>query len=93
MVGLFAQFGVAGLIGWMWLTERRSATSRETQLNEAHTRLMEQRVQLEALMQVVEDNTKAVAALQGQLRAIEHYSRWRSGEGSPGPILGAGVSP
>lgn len=64
------QFGVAGLIGWMWLTERRAGSDRERQLGEAHERLMEQRTQLEALMTVVRENTRAVTALESAQRAV-----------------------
>jgi len=58
------QFGVAGLVAWMWLAERRAAVSRERELSEAHDRLMEQRVQLDALVRLVEENTRAVTALE-----------------------------
>ncbi|MBN8646286.1 MAG: hypothetical protein J0L61_13720 [Planctomycetes bacterium] len=64
------QFGVAGLMAWMWTTERRSAAERERQLNESHDRLREQRVQLDALMKLIADNTRAVAALEASQRAL-----------------------
>ena len=35
------QFGVAGLIGWLWITERRAAGARDRQLEALHTRLMQ----------------------------------------------------
>ena len=59
-----AQFGIAGLIGWMWLVERRSATAREKQLCEMHDRLMEERRHADALLSVVTANTKALTALE-----------------------------
>ncbi|MGD9693144.1 MAG: hypothetical protein AB7G17_10175 [Phycisphaerales bacterium] len=65
-----AQFGAAGLIAWMWLMERRGAVQRETQLGEAHARVMEQKVQLEALMSVVTENTRAVAAVEAGQRSL-----------------------
>ena len=64
------QFGVAGLIGWMWLSERRAGAERERLVSESHERLMEQRVQLEALMTVVRDNTRAVAAVEAAQRSV-----------------------
>ena len=65
------QFGVAGLIAWMWLTERRSSLARETSLAEAHERLMEQRLQLDALMRLIAENTRALASLESGLGAIQ----------------------
>lgn len=64
------QFGMAGLIAWMWLVERRAATERERQILSAHERLMEQRVQLDSLLKVVGDNTRAVTALESAQRAL-----------------------
>lgn len=76
LVAPLTQFGMAGLIAWMWLTERRQAGTRERQLVEAHERLMEQRVQLEQLIQVVQETTRAVTTLeQGQRRLIEWLER------------------
>ena len=65
------QFGVAGLIAWMWMTERRSALGRETQLSDAHERLMEQRTQLEALVRLVSENTRALASLESGLASLQ----------------------
>ncbi len=76
LVAPLTQFGMAGLIAWMWLTERRQAATRERQLAEAHERLMEQRVQLEQLIQVVQETTRAATTLeQGQRRLIEWLER------------------
>ena len=38
--------GAAGLMGAMWLWERRNSQKRETQLDEAHSRIMGDHVQL-----------------------------------------------
>ena len=70
LMAMVTQFGMSGLIAWMWLTERRAATSRERQLTEAHERLMDQRVQLDALLQVVADNARAVSAIEAGQRAL-----------------------
>ncbi|MDX2116303.1 MAG: hypothetical protein SFZ24_11890 [Planctomycetota bacterium] len=70
LVTTMTQFGMAGLVGWMWLVERRAAAARETQLVAAHERLMEQRVQLDALLRVVAENTRAVASVEAGQRAL-----------------------
>lgn len=64
------QFGMAGLIAWMWLTERHAASGRERQLTEAHERIVDQRVQLDALLTVISENTRAVAAVESGQRAL-----------------------
>ena len=65
-----AQLGAAGLIGWMWLTERRAAAARETQLRELHDRLLQERPQIATLLAVVQDNTRALTALEAGQRAM-----------------------
>jgi len=65
-----AQFGAAGLIAWMWLTERRSAMTREQQLSETHARLLRDRETLEVLVAALRDNTRASAAIEAGQRAI-----------------------
>lgn len=94
LAATLTQFGMAGLIAWMWLTERREAAGRERQLTEAHERILDQRVQLDALLGVVSDNTRAVAALEaGQrslARLVEHLAANRI-TASPGAERGAGV--
>lgn len=65
-----AQLGAAGLIGWMWLTERRAAAVREKQLADTHDRIMQERTAVSALLAVVSDNTRALAALEAGQRAI-----------------------
>jgi hypothetical protein len=65
-----AQLGAAGLIGWLWLAERRSAAARETQLRELHDRILQERPQIAALLAVVRDNTRALTALEAGQRAI-----------------------
>jgi hypothetical protein len=64
------QFGMAGLIAWMWLSERRSSATREAQLSEAHTRIMDRQVQVESLMDLVAENTRAVSSLESSQRTI-----------------------
>lgn len=64
------QFGTAGLVACMWLVERRAASERERQLTEAHRRIVDDRVQVGALMDVVKENTRAVGAMEAGQRAI-----------------------
>jgi len=56
-----ASFGAAGLMGAMWLWERRLSGLREYQLNQSHERILRDEERLGRLIQVVEDNTAAIA--------------------------------
>ena len=55
--------GAAGIMGAMWLWERRTSQQREQQLDEAHTRILGDRVQLEELISVVKANSEAMTRL------------------------------
>jgi hypothetical protein len=70
VLGEAAPLGVAGLVASMWLLERRGAAERDRQLTSAHERVMEQRTQLETLVEIVRDNTRAVAALEDSQRQL-----------------------
>jgi len=70
LINLVTQFGAAGLIAWMWLTERRHGARRDAQLTEAHDRLSQDRVALDSLLTVVADNTRALASLEATQRAL-----------------------
>jgi hypothetical protein len=59
----FTNLGVAGIMGAMWLWERRTSRVREQQIDEAHARIMADRVMLDQLMAVVQRNTEALARL------------------------------
>ena len=54
------QFGVASLMGVLWLWERFYSRRRERQLSEAHARLMHEREQLQVLVELVEKNIAAM---------------------------------
>ncbi len=69
-MGALTQFGVAGLICWMWLVERRASAERERQISEAHRAIVEQREERGGLIEVVRDNTKALAMLEGSQREL-----------------------
>lgn len=73
------QFGAAGLIAWMWLSERRHGAARDKQLDEAHARVMEQKVALDQLIEVVSANTRAVGAMEAtQRRVVEVVEKGRA---------------
>jgi hypothetical protein len=55
--------GASGIMGAMWLWERRMSRQRETQLDEAHSRILSDRVQLDELIRVVEQNSEAMGRL------------------------------
>src|SRR5687768_17251631 len=56
-------FGAAGLMGAMWLSERNNSCVREEQLTAIHDRVMGDRVQLDALFEIVQQNTQAMTRL------------------------------
>jgi len=70
VIAAVAQFGAAGLIGWMWLTERRTAVERERQLADLHARVMEDRTSLTVPVGALSDNTKALTALEAGQREL-----------------------
>ena len=55
--------GAAGLMGAMWLWERRTSRQREEQLDEAHARIMGDRVELDQLIDVVRRNAETMSRL------------------------------
>lgn len=94
-----AHFGTAGLIAWMWLSERRAASGREAELRRAHERLIEDRRALEALLGVVRDNTQALASVEAGLRELSGAVTrlgplaWRAAEAERrGAVRGVGGS-
>jgi hypothetical protein len=65
-----AQFGVAGLIGWMWLTERRAAADRDKQLADAQSMLAQSQKGMDVLLKALDDNTRAITALEAAQRSL-----------------------
>lgn len=55
--------GVAGLMGAMWLWERRTSRQREEQIDEAHARIMTDRVELDQLIAVIRQNAEVLTRL------------------------------
>jgi uncharacterized protein YigA (DUF484 family) len=73
MVGIMsdlANFGAAGLMGAMWLWERRLSRQREQQLTEAHQRITRDEERLKLLMEVVDQNTSAMARFAETQRQV-----------------------
>jgi ABC-type transport system involved in cytochrome c biogenesis permease subunit len=66
----FTQFGVAGLIGCMWLVERRWAAVREKQVSDLHERIMREQLELRVLVDALKDNTRALTALEAGQREL-----------------------
>ena len=60
LIESLTQFGVAGLMGALWVWERMLSRRREAQLNEAHDRLMRQNDALDVLIKLVRRNTQAI---------------------------------
>ena len=65
-----SQFGAAGLIGTLWILERRHASVRDRQLAEAHRHLIETDRDRAILLDVVKENTRAIAALEASQRRL-----------------------
>ncbi len=59
-VGDVASYGAAGIMGAMWLWERKASRQREEQLSSAHDRIMRDEERLGQLTHVVEQNTSAI---------------------------------
>lgn len=84
MVPDLTGFGAAGLMGAMWLWERRLSRVREEQLGEAHQRIGRDEQRLDALVAALERNTaaftrcgesqhqleRAISQLAGELRHV-----------------------
>lgn len=64
IIGIVAQTGAAGVIGLLWLAERRGGAERDRQVSEAHARLEEDRSRLSVLAGLVESNTRALTMLE-----------------------------
>jgi hypothetical protein len=76
VMAALTQFGVAGMVCFMWLVERRASGERERQLTEAHSGLMKQHHEQCAVIEVVRDNTRAMASLEaGQRGLVEAIDR------------------
>src|SRR5258707_5710959 len=78
----FTSFGAAGMMGAMWLWERKTSRQREEQLDEAHVRILGDRVQLEELISVVRQNVEAMTRLSAtQDQLVRRMDREQSTTG------------
>lgn len=65
-----ANFGAAGLMGAMWLWERRLGHARDQQISEAHQRILRDEERLSKLTEVVEQNTSAIVRFTETQRQV-----------------------
>jgi hypothetical protein len=63
MLSSLTSLGSAGVMGAMWLWERRTSRQREQQLDEAHARITADRVGIDELIDVVRLNAEALTRL------------------------------
>ena len=59
MIEPLTQFGVAGLMGVLWVWERLFSRRRERELSEAHERLMGERRELHELIELIQRNDRS----------------------------------
>ena len=70
-----ATFGAAGLMGAMWLWERKLSRDRETQLTCAHERILRDEERLSKITEVVEHNTAAITRFAEAQRELSRSIR------------------
>lgn len=74
------QFGVAGLMGALWLWERLYSRKREQELTQTHQRLTAQQQELHILIELVNRNTAAIERFeQTQQRVADLLERLEQG--------------
>ena len=75
LITILAQFGPAGLIGLLWIAERRHAAVRERQLSESHAKLAVQDREVNLLVDVIKENTRAIVTLEQTQRQLIDMAR------------------
>lgn len=65
-----AQFGVAGLMGVLWVWERTFSRKRESELSEAHARLLAQQQEVGVIVELVRRNTEAFERFSQVLKEL-----------------------
>jgi len=63
LLDTLTNLGSAGFMGAMWLWERHTSRQREQQLDDAHERIVSDRVAIDELMTVIRQNAEALAKL------------------------------
>lgn len=82
LIPAMTQFGTAGLIGAMWLVERRLGAERERQLSEAHRRLIDERRESDRLFELLSGTARALAALETTQRELIRVISFQRAGGS-----------
>lgn len=73
-----SQFGVAGLMGVLWVVERLNSRRRETQLDEAHHELVRRRDEIELLTRLVQRNTIVIERFHATQKHLHRtLEQWR----------------
>ena len=78
--------GAAGIMGAMWLWERRTSRKREEQLSDAHRVILDERNKAGEFVQLIKENTAAIArvalhveteisVLRDMLRVLERINK------------------
>jgi hypothetical protein len=70
MIEAMAQFGVAGLMGALWVWERGYSRRREQQLTAAHERLTRSQEHLRVMIHTVRRNTEALIEFERTQRRL-----------------------
>ncbi len=79
LLASLTQFGVAGLMGALWIWERAYSRRREQQLTQTHNRLMSNQEQLEVLIKLVRQNTAALERFdRTQLQLTQTLERMKA---------------
>ncbi len=79
--GELASFGAAGLMGALWIWERKLSRTREAQLTQAHDRLMNERGLTRLMVNLLRRNTAALSRLQAtQDQLLRLLSDWQGEE-------------
>lgn len=74
------QFGVAGLMGALWMWERAMSRRRDAELSEAHRKLMAQHEQLRTVLRLIDRNTRAIERFDQTQRQLVHLLEKMSDE-------------
>ncbi len=74
-----ASLGAAGLMGAMWLWERLTSRHREEQLDDAHTRILSDRIEIGLLVDVVKQNAEAMTRLSATQEQLLRQISGRAG--------------
>lgn len=70
MIENLLEFGMAGLMGVLWVWERSHSRRRERQLTATHDRLMRRDEHLRLLMRMTQKNTRALVEFERTQRRL-----------------------